>query len=139
MKPNPERAGMPAPIPAQLPVFEHKGKLVADSRDVALFVEKDHAHLLRDIRRYVKAMEKTLNPKLVSADYFIPATYIDPTGRELPNFYCTEMGCEMVANKMTGDKGIISRPSTSEHFTPCGTNWPGGGSCGRQGNRSGGA
>ena len=107
MKADPERAELPTPIPAQLPVFPHKGQLVADSRDVAPFVEKDHAHLLRDIRRYVKAMEKALNPKLVSADYFIPATYIDPTGRELPNFYCTEMGCEMVANKITGDKGII--------------------------------
>lgn len=42
----------------------------------------------------------------VTADYFIPATYIDPTGRELPSFYLTEMGCEMVANKMTGDKGM---------------------------------
>lgn len=109
MKPKPERAELPAPttIPAMLPVFEHKGKLAADSRDVATFVEKDHAHLLRDIRRYVKAIDKSLNPKLVSVDYFIPATYIDPTGRELPSFYLTEMGCEMVANKMTGDKGII--------------------------------
>lgn len=107
MKPKPERAELPAPIPAMLPVFEHKGKLAADSRDVAPFVEKDHAHLLRDIRRYVKAIDKSLNPKLVSVDYFIPATYIDPTGRELPSFYLTEMGCEMVANKMTGDKGII--------------------------------
>lgn len=109
MKPKPERAELPAPttIPAMLPVFEHKGKLVADSRDVAPFVEKDHAHLLRDIRRYVKAIDKSLNPKLVSVDYFIPATYIDLTGRELPSFYLTEMGCEMVANKMTGDKGIL--------------------------------
>ena len=107
MNPSPARAGVPAPIPAQLPVFQHKGQLVADSRDVAPFVEKDHAHLLRDVRRYVKAIDKSLNPKLVSVDYFIPATYIDPTGRELPSFYLTEMGCEMVANKMTGDKGIL--------------------------------
>ena len=113
-----ERAQVPASIPAQLPVFEHKGRLVADSREVASFVEKGHAHLLRDIRRYVKAMGqfneskvglvgKSLTPNLVSADYFIEATYIDPTGRELPNFYCTEMGCELVAHKMTSDKGII--------------------------------
>lgn len=58
MKRGNERAGLPAPNPAMLPVFEHKGKLVADSRNVAPFVEKDHAHLLRDIRRYVKAMER---------------------------------------------------------------------------------
>ena len=109
MKPKPERAGMPAPttIPAMLPVFEHKGKLVADSRDVAPFVEKEHKHLLRDIRRYVKVMDESLNPKLVSVDYFFPATYIDPTERLLPNFFCTEKGCAMIANKMTGDRGIL--------------------------------
>lgn len=109
MKPKPQRAGMPAlvPTPAQLPVFEHKGKLVADSRDVAPFVEKGHAHLLRDIRRYVKAMEKAEKPKLDSRSYFIEAAYISEQGKEQPCFYCTEMGCEMVANKMTGDKGIL--------------------------------
>lgn len=107
MKPKPERARLPAPIPALLPVFEHKGQLVADSREVAPFVEKDHAHLLRDIRRYVKAMEKAEKPKLDSRSYFIPATYISEQGKEQPCFYCTEMGCEMVANKMTGDKGIL--------------------------------
>lgn len=127
MKPTPERAGLPVPLntrisnaetktaragayppaPVQLPVFEHKSKPVADSRDVALFVGKDHPHLLRDIRRYVRAMEGAENPKLDSRDYFIPATYITEQGKAAPCFYCTEMGCEMVANKMTGDKGII--------------------------------
>lgn len=107
MTPKPERAGMPATIPAPLPVFQHKGELVADSRDVAPFVEKEHKHLLRDIRRYVKTIDKSLNPKLVSVDYFIPATYIDEKGETRPNFYCTEMGCAMIANKMTGDRGIL--------------------------------
>lgn len=107
MKPKPERARVPAPIPAQLPVFEHKGKLVADSRDVAPFIEKEHKHLLRDIRRYVKVMSNSTGPKLDPLNYFIEAAYIDEKGETRPNFYCTEMGCEMVANKMTGDKGII--------------------------------
>ena len=40
-------------------------------------------------------------------NYFIEATYIDEKGETRPNFYCTEMGCEMAANKMTGDKGTI--------------------------------
>lgn len=107
MKPNPEWAGSPAPNPSELSVFEYMGKLVVDSRKVAPFVEKDHAHLLRDIRRYVKVMDESLNPKLVSVDYFFPATYIDPTERLLPNFFCTEKGCAMIANKMTGDRGIL--------------------------------
>ena len=45
--------------------------------------------------------------KFVVSDYFIEATYIDEQGKTRPCFYCTEMGCEMVAHKMTGDKGII--------------------------------
>lgn len=107
MSKKPERAGAYPPIPVQLPVFEHKGQLVADSRDVAVFAEKDHAHLLRDIRRYVRVMEKEENPNLDSRSYFIPATYVTEQGKELPCCYCTEMGCELVAHKMTGDKGVV--------------------------------
>jgi len=92
---------------AALPVFEYKGKLVADSREVAPFAEKDHKHLLRDIRRYVGAMEKSTGPTLDPLDYFIEQTYIDEKGEARPNFYCTEMGCEMVAHKMAGTKGIV--------------------------------
>lgn len=115
------RAGTYPPAPVQLPVFEYKGQPVADSRNVAIFVGKDHAHLLRDIRRYIKTMEKfngsnvgsvgttegIANTKLNPAGYFIEAAYIDEKGETRPCFYCTEMGCEMVANKMTGEKGII--------------------------------
>lgn len=114
-------AGTYPPTSVQLPVFEHRGQPVANSRDVAIFVGKDHAHLLRDIRQYVKAMEKfngsnvgfvgtterPANTKLNPAGYFIEAAYIDEKGETRPCFYCTEMGCEMVANKMTGDRGVI--------------------------------
>ncbi len=56
MSTSPKRSTLP--VPAQLPIFEHKGQLVVDSREVAPFVEKDHAHLLRDIRKYIRAMER---------------------------------------------------------------------------------
>ena len=91
----------------QLPVIEYGGQLVADSRDVAPFAEKEHKNLLRDIRRYVKVMSNSAGSNLSPLDYFIEAAYIDEQGKTRPRFYCTEMGCEMVANKMTGDKGII--------------------------------
>lgn len=96
-KKTPRVASYQAPLPAplQLPVFEYKGKLVADSRELAPFVEKDHAHLLRDIRRYVKAMERFSESKVGLADtmskhltkggisvsdYFTEASYIDEQG-----------------------------------------------------------
>lgn len=50
MRQGPERARVPAPIPAQLPVFEHKGQLVADSREVAALIERPHYIVLRTIR-----------------------------------------------------------------------------------------
>lgn len=104
MKPKPERAGVPAPIPAQLPVFEHKGQLVADSRDISTLIERPHYIVLRTIR----AMYKHLGDNdFVCSDYFIPATYISEQGKEQPCFYCTEMGCDMVANKQNGERGTI--------------------------------
>lgn len=104
MSKKPERAAVPASIPAMLPVFEYKDQLVADSRDVAAMIERPHYDLLKSIRRYCRYLTK--GGISVSA-YFIEATYIDPTGRELPNFYCTEMGCDMVANKQEGERGTI--------------------------------
>jgi len=104
MKPKPERVGQSARTLAQLPVFEYKGKLVADSRDIAAMIERPHWIIMRTIRTMNKHLTDN---KFVVSDYFIEATYIDPTGRELPNFYCTEMGCDMAANKQEGERGTI--------------------------------
>ena len=40
-------------------------------------------------------------------DYFIESTYVDKKGETRKCYECTKMGCEMLANKMTGEKGII--------------------------------
>lgn len=42
-----------------------------------------------------------------SVDFFIPHTYTDSTGRTLPCYLLTKKGCDMVANKMTGEKGVL--------------------------------
>ena len=99
------RAGAYPPTPAQFPVFEYKGKLVADSRDVAPFAEKDHAHLLRDIRRYVKVMEQFSESKIGLADFFRESSYKDAKGESRPCYQVTKKGCEFIAHKMTGVKG----------------------------------
>lgn len=98
------KAGAHPPTLAQLPVFEHKGQLVADSRDIAALVERPHWIVMRSIR----IMSKHLNDnKFVVVDYFIEATYIDEKGETRPCYYCTEMGCDMVANKQEGERGTI--------------------------------
>lgn len=85
-------------------VFNQNGTEVVDSREVAQIVEKDHAMLLRDIRGYITHLTES---NFAVSDFFIESTYIDPTGRTLPCYLCTRRGCEMIANKLTGRKGVL--------------------------------
>lgn len=87
-----------------LTVFEQNGQLLTDSREVALMVEKDHSKLLRDIREYCKHLTEA---NFGLSEYFIQYEYQDSTGRTLPCYLCTKKGCDMIANKMTGKKGVI--------------------------------
>ena len=87
-----------------LPVFVYRGQIVTDSRDVAAVLGKPHRSILRQIR----TMHGHLTAhNFVLSDFFIPATYTDSTGRELPCYYLTQMGCEMIANKQTGAAGTL--------------------------------
>lgn len=81
-------------------------KETLDSREVAKMVEKDHSHLCRDIKGYIEVISK--NPTLDSSDYFIPTTYKQAgNGKEVTRYDITKLGCEMIANKLTGKKGIL--------------------------------
>lgn len=85
-------------------IFEENGKLLTDSRDVARMIEKRHDNLIRDIHGYCKIITE-LNFEV--SEFFIESSYQDSTGRTLPCYQCTKKGCEMIANKMTGKKGVI--------------------------------
>jgi Rha family phage regulatory protein len=80
-------------------------RLVIDSREVADMTGKQHAHLLRDIKGYLDILDP--NPNLDSAQFFIPSTYYDAQKQERPCYLLTRKGCDMVANKMTGEKGVL--------------------------------
>jgi hypothetical protein len=41
------------------------------------------------------------------SDFFVGSAYFDSTGRELPCYLLSKMGCEMVANKLIGEKGVL--------------------------------
>ncbi|MFJ3389947.1 MULTISPECIES: Rha family transcriptional regulator [unclassified Lysinibacillus] len=88
----------------QLNVVSFNGQLVTDSRDVAEMVGKRHTDLLRSIDNYSEIL---LNAKMRSADFFIENTYKDSSGKENKCYLLTRKGCDMVANKMTGEKGIL--------------------------------
>lgn len=85
-------------------LVERAGVFYADSRDVADMVDKRHDNLLRDIEGYKAVLDQSSN--LRTADFFIESSYVS-AGREYKSFLLTRRGCDMVANKMTGDKGVL--------------------------------
>ncbi len=91
----------------ELTIIDRSGVEVIDSREVAEAVGKQHAHLMRDIKNYCDILDKSSESKIGLADFFIPSTYIDSQDKERPCYLLTKKGCDMVANKMTGEKGVI--------------------------------
>ena len=91
----------------ELTIIDRSGVDVVDSREVAEAIGKQHAHLMRDIKNYCDILDKSSESKIGLADFFIPSTYIDAQDKERPCYLLTKKGCDMVANKMTGEKGVI--------------------------------
>lgn len=89
----------------QLRIVSKDGKLLTDSREVALMIGKRHDHLVRDIESYIKVIEHS--PDLGSDNFFIESNYQSGKGRSYKMYLLTKIGCDMVANKMTGPKGIL--------------------------------
>ena len=90
-----------------LTLIQKGGNHYVDSREVAELVGKRHSDLLRDIERYRKYMVNAIERKIAFNDFFLENSYVDSIGRTLPCYLLSKMGCEMVANKLTGEKGIL--------------------------------
>ncbi len=97
-----------------LNLIELNGKYLADSRDVAGVTGKRHSDLIRTIKGYIDTI--LTDAKLRSSDFFIASTYEDSKGEIRPCFLLTKKGCEMVANKMTGEKGILFTAAYVDQF-----------------------
>ncbi len=80
------------------------GRLYADSRDVAEAIEKPHKELLRTIRTYCEYLGES---KIALSDFFVEATYTSEQNKEMPCYLITRKGCDMIANKLTGKKGVL--------------------------------
>ena len=63
--------------------------------------------MLRDVRGYSKIIEKFNAPNFGRVDFFLESNYFDSKGEQRPCFLLSKMGCEMVANKLTGEKGVL--------------------------------
>lgn len=91
----------------KLQVINHNGIEVVDSREVAEMIGKQHAHLMRDIKGYSDVIENSNESNFGLVDFFILSTYKDGKGEKRPCYLLTKKGCDMVANKMTGEKGVL--------------------------------
>jgi len=87
-----------------LTIIKSNGQFAIDSREVAEMTDVRHSDLLEKINGYVVHL---LNGKFRSVEFFIKSSYEDSTGRTLPCYLLTRKGCDMVANKMTGEKGVL--------------------------------
>ncbi len=91
----------------ELKTIEVEGKVipVTDSRLVAENAGIRHTDLLRKIKGYEEILE---NAKVRSQNYFIKDTYkVEGNNKTYDCYQLTKLGCEMVANKMTGKKGVL--------------------------------
>jgi Rha family phage regulatory protein len=88
-----------------LTIIKHNNILMVDSREVAEMVDKEHAHLLRDIQGYMDVLRES---NFGFSDFFIESSYrVEGNNKTYPCYLLTRKGCDMVANKMTGEKGVL--------------------------------
>ena len=80
-----------------------------DSREAAEMMEIEHSKLLRMLegdKTHIGIIPVLRKAQLGLSKYFVESTYKSGT-REYKCYLCTKMGCEMLANKLTGEKGIL--------------------------------
>ena len=93
-----------------------KGVQTIPSYEVAGMMDRAHSKVLKMLEgeTYKDGRTKVVGiiPTLTEArtrvsDYFIESSYKDKSGKTNKCYECTKMGCELLANKMTGEKGIL--------------------------------
>jgi Rha family phage regulatory protein len=97
-----------------LQLVKQNGQVLADSRDIAEMTGKKHFNLVRDIEGYIYILE---NSNLSFQDFFIESSYkVDGNNKTYKSFLLTKIGCDMVANKMTGTKGVLFTAAYTKKF-----------------------
>ncbi len=97
--------------------YENVDIKTISSREVAVMMEmtsKDgHANLMRKIE---KIDEVLTSSKVTTLYYWFESTYIDGKGETRKEYQVTKKGCEMLAHKSTGNKGILFTHKYMERF-----------------------
>ena len=80
------------------------------SLEVAEMMETEHWKLLRKLegdQKSVGIIKILTDNNFVVSDYFILSSYKDSSGKENKCYNITKLGCDFLANKFTGEKGIL--------------------------------
>lgn len=95
---------------------DRKNENTITTREVADMLGTRHSDVLVKLEGQMKpdgtVKIKGIIPVLTEwnfplSDYFIESTYKDDSGKENKEYLCTKLGCDFLANKFTGDKGIV--------------------------------
>ena len=84
--------------------------ITIDSREVAEMLETSHSKIIRKLEG--DKTHKGIIPVLSEAqlgvsEYFIESSYKDNSGKTNKCYLLTRLGCDFIANKFTGEKGIL--------------------------------
>ena len=80
------------------------------SYEVAEMMDKKHKEVLRMLEgdaTHIGIVPVLTEAQLEPSDYFMESTYIDGSGKTNKCYECTKMGCELLATRLTGSKGIL--------------------------------
>ena len=80
------------------------------SMEIAEMMGVEHSKILRKLEgdSRVKGILSILSEaKIGVADYFQESTYVDAQGKNRKCYKVTKMGCDFLANKFTGEKGVL--------------------------------
>lgn len=107
----------------------NKGKKVETipSYEVAKMMGKEHKEVMRMIdgyeppegskkRKIVGIIPTLTKGNIPHSEYFVKSTYKDRSGKSNKCYECTKMGCELLANKLTGEKGILFSATYAKRF-----------------------
>lgn len=82
--------------------------------EIAEMMETEHWKILRKLEgqekegKHIKGYVEILNDNnIVVVDYFIKSSYVDGKGEDRPCYEVTKLGCDFLANKFTGEKGVL--------------------------------
>lgn len=78
--------------------------------EIAEMMEVSHADILRklegrkDRKGYIQILGES---QMAVTDFFIKSSYRTEQNKEMPCYEVTKLGCDFLANKFTGEKGIL--------------------------------